>query len=335
MIRIGINGSGRIGLCVARIIASKNDLELAAINTTSDIDTLIHLLKYDSVHQSTCQITKIDHQTIAMGNSKNIKVLNSRDPEKIGFEQHKIEGVIECTGAFNSLKLSSAHLHHDIKKVIISAPADDTPTFVYGVNHTDYQGESIISNASCTTNCLAPILKVLDEEFGITNGLMTTIHSYTNDQNLLDGKHKDLRRARAAALNIIPTSTGSAKAIGLVLPHLDGKLNGFAIRVPTPDVSLVDLSVNLAKNTTIKKVNELFAQVSQSTMRGIIDVDFEKRVSSDFIGSDISAIIVADKTMITGGNHLKILAWYDNEMGYCHRLIDMAIYALKYQNPKI
>lgn len=331
MLKVGINGSGRIGLCVARIIASRKDIELKAINTTSDIDTLIHLLKYDSIHRyPTFQIQKIDDSTIAMGNSKEIKILSSRDLEKIGFEQYDIEAVIECTGAFNSLKASSAHLHHNIKKVIISAPADDTPTFVYGVNHLNYKGESIISNASCTTNCLAPILKVLDEEFGVIDGLMTTIHSYTNDQNLLDGKHKDLRRARAATLNMIPTSTGSAKAIGLVLPHLNGKLNGFAIRVPTPDVSLVDLSVNLAKNTTTQEINELFYQVSQNTMKGIIEVDLEKRVSSDFIGTSLSAIIVADKTMITGNKHLKILAWYDNEMGYCSRLVDMSIYALQH-----
>lgn len=332
MLKVGINGSGRIGLCVARIIASRDDLELGAINTTSDIDTLIHLLKYDSVHRSPhgIEVQKLDHQTIAMGNSKEIKILSSRDPQKIGFENHGIQGVIECTGAFNSLKEASVHLHHNIQKVIISAPADDTPTFVYGVNHQEYKSEPVISNASCTTNCLAPILKVLDEQFGVLDGLMTTIHSYTNDQNLLDGKHKDLRRARAAGLNMIPTSTGAAKAIGLVLPHLSGKLNGFAIRVPTPDVSLVDLSVNLAKNTNANEVNALFCQASQSMMRGIIEVDLEKRVSSDFIGTSLSAIIVADKTMMAGDRHLKILAWYDNEMGYCNRLVDMSVYALKH-----
>lgn len=329
MLKVGINGSGRIGLCTARIISSRKDVELSAINTTSDIDTLIHLLRYDSVHRN-FDVQKIDATTISMGNSKNIKVLSSRDPEKIGFEKYNIQGVIECTGAFNSLKQSSLHLHHTIQKVIISAPAEDAPTFVYGVNHTEYKGESVISNASCTTNCLAPILKILDENFGVLDGLMTTIHSYTNDQNLLDGKHKDFRRARAAGLNMIPTSTGAAKAIGLILPHLSGKLNGFAIRVPTPDVSLVDLSVNLAKKTTPVEVNELFLQASQSVMKGILEVDFEKRVSSDFIGTSLSAIIVADKTMMTEDKHLKILAWYDNEMGYCNRLVDMSLYALKH-----
>ncbi|WP_027327419.1 type I glyceraldehyde-3-phosphate dehydrogenase [Helicobacter pametensis] len=327
MLKVGINGSGRIGLCTARIIATRDDIELGAINTTTDIDTLIHLLKYDSIHR-TFQVQKVDDNTISMGNSKNIKILSSRDPQTIGFEKHGIQGVIECTGAFNSLDKSSLHLHDGIEKVIISAPADQTPTFVYGVNHLDYKGESVISNASCTTNCLAPIVKILDEKFGIIDGLMTTIHSYTNDQNLLDVKHKDLRRARAAALNMIPTSTGAAKAIGLVLPHLQGKLNGFAIRVPTPDVSLVDLSINLATSTSAQEINDLFLNAKENSMHGIIDVDLEKRVSSDFIGTQFSSIIIADKTMVLQDTHAKILAWYDNEMGYCHRLVDMSVYVL-------
>lgn len=327
MPKAGINGSGRIGLCSARIIANRKDIELGAINTTTDIDTLIHLLRYDSVHRG-FEVHKVDEQTIAMGNSKNIKVLSSRDPQTIGFEKYGIEGVIECTGAFNSYEKSLPHLHHSIQKVIISAPADNTPTFVYGVNHTSYQGEKIISNASCTTNCLAPLAKVLDEKYGIIDGLMTTIHSYTNDQNLLDVKHKDIRRARAAGLNMIPTKTGAAKAIGLVLPHLQGKLNGFAIRVPTPDVSLVDLSVNLREGISVEEINALFKLASENEMRGIIEIDEEKRVSSDFIGSNASAIFIPDKTTVVGKHHAKILAWYDNEMGYCHRLVDMSVYAL-------
>lgn len=325
--KVAINGSGRIGLCTARIISQREDIELVAINSTADIDTLIHLLRYDSVHRG-FQVRKIDGQTIAMGNSQNIKVLSSRNPQEIGFEKYGVEGVIECTGAFNSLEKSSQHLHHTIQKVIISAPADNTPTFVYGVNHQNYKGESIISNASCTTNCLAPIVKVLDEEFGVIDGLMTTIHSYTNDQNLLDVKHKDIRRARAAALNMIPTSTGAAKAIGLVLPHLQGKLNGFAIRVPTPDVSLVDLSVNTKTPINTQIVNEAMQKASEGAMKGIITVDLEKCVSSDFIGSHFSSIFVPDKTVAVGENHLKVLAWYDNEMGYCHRLVDMSVYTL-------
>lgn len=329
MVKVGINGSGRIGLCTARIVANRTDIELGAINTTADIDTLVHLLRYDSVHRG-FKVEKIDENTLSMGNSKNIKVLSSRDPEKIGFEKYGVEGVIECTGAFNSLEKSSAHLHDGIKKVIISAPADNTPTFVYGVNHTSYKGESVISNASCTTNCLAPIVKVLDDAYGIVDGLMTTIHSYTNDQNLLDVKHKDIRRARAAGLNMIPTKTGAAKAIGLVMPHLQGKLNGFAIRVPTPDVSLVDISLNLKNKTSVEEVNNLMRKVSLEEMKGIIEVDEEKRVSSDFIGSNMSSIFIPDKTVVLNDTHIKVLAWYDNEMGYCHRLVDMSVYALKH-----
>lgn len=329
MPKVGINGSGRIGLCTARIIANRKDIQLGAINTTTDIDTLIHLLRYDSVHRG-FEVHKVDENTIAMGNSTNIKILSSRDPEKIGFERYDIEGVIECTGAFNSFDKSSVHLHDSIKKVIISAPADDTPTFVYGVNHTSYQGESIISNASCTTNCLAPLIKVLDDAYGIIDGLMTTIHSYTNDQNLLDVKHKDIRRARAAALNMIPTKTGAAKAIGLVLPHLQGKLNGFAIRVPTPDVSLVDVSLNLKNKTSLEQINALMREASVGEMKGILEVDEEKRVSSDFIGSSASSIFIPDKTVVINDTHIKILAWYDNEMGYCHRLVDMSVYALNH-----
>lgn len=329
MVKVGINGSGRIGLCTARIVANRTDIELCAINTTADIDTLVHLLRYDSVHRG-FKVEKIDENTLSMGNSKNIKVLSSRDPEKIGFEKYGVEGVIECTGAFNSFEKSSAHLHDGIKKVIISAPADNTPTFVYGVNHTSYKGESVISNASCTTNCLAPIVKVLDDAYGIVDGLMTTIHSYTNDQNLLDVKHKDIRRARAAGLNMIPTKTGAAKAIGLVMPHLQGKLNGFAIRVPTPDVSLVDISLNLKNKTSVEEVNNLMRKVSLEEMKGIIEVDEEKRVSSDFIGSNMSSIFIPDKTVVLNDTHIKVLAWYDNEMGYCHRLVDMSVYALKH-----
>ncbi len=241
--------------------------------------------------------------------------------------------MLECTGKFNALDKANAHIKGNIKRVIISAPADNTPTFVYGVNHTQYNNESVISNASCTTNCLAPIVKVLDSTFGIENGLMSTIHSYTNDQNLLDVKHKDLRRARAAALSMIPTSTGAAKAIGLVLPHLAGKLNGIAVRVPTPDVSLVDLSVNLKSEASKDSVNEAFykAQSGESfegAFKGLIVVDDEMRVSSDFIGSSASAVVVPDKT-IAIGKSAKVLAWYDNEMGYTHRLVDMSAYVCK------
>ncbi|RDU72280.1 type I glyceraldehyde-3-phosphate dehydrogenase [Helicobacter aurati] len=322
-IKVAINGTGRIGLCVARIVALREDMELVAMNSTADIDTLMHLLRYDSVH-GVFQATKQDSNTLTLDNSQNVKVLNDRDPAKLDFGRATC--VIECTGKFNSLDKAKAHIRNHVQKVIISAPADNVPTFVYGVNHQQYNGENIISNASCTTNCLAPLVKVLDEHFGIENGLMTTIHSYTNDQNLLDVKHKDLRRARAATLNMIPTSTGAAKAIGLVLPHLNGKLNGISVRVPTPDVSLVDISVNLQQSTDKDSINNVFYKVQDSTMKGIILVDDEQRVSSDFIGSSFSAIVVPDKTVVVDRKHAKILAWYDNEMGYAQRLVDMTTF---------
>lgn len=326
-IKLAINGTGRIGLCAARIISKMRDVELVAMNSTADADTLVHLLRYDSVHGS-FDVIKKDSNTLSFGNSKNVRILGDRDPLRLDFGEATC--VIECTGKFNSLEKARAHINGNVKKVIISAPADNVPTFVYGVNHTQYDNQSVISNASCTTNCLAPIVKLIDESFGIEDGLMTTIHSYTNDQNLLDVKHKDLRRARAAGLNMIPTSTGAAKAIGLVLPHLSGKLNGIAVRVPTPDVSLVDISINLKQSVSKEIINEVFYKAQDSTMKGIILVDDEKRVSSDFIGSTFSAIIVPDKTIVTSDRHAKIIAWYDNEIGYTQRLIDMALFINRY-----
>ena len=326
MKKIAINGTGRIGLCVARIIGKRTDIEIGAINTTTDIDTLVHLIRYDSVH-GFYEVKKLDDNTLEIGNSKNVKIISNRDIDSLDFSPYGVEAVIECTGKFNSLEKSSAHLKNGIKKVIISAPAENAPTFVYGVNHQKYNGESVISNASCTTNCLAPILQVLHQNFGVESGLMTTIHSYTNDQNLLDVKHKDIRRARAAGLNMIPTSTGAAKAIGLVIPELSGKLNGFAIRVPTPNVSLVDLSATLQKSVTKEEINEAFMRAQSTYMQNLIKVDEDKCVSSDFIGSSYSAIFVPDKTLAQG-NTIKILAWYDNEMGYSHRLVDMCVYML-------
>ncbi|HIV48340.1 type I glyceraldehyde-3-phosphate dehydrogenase [uncultured Helicobacter sp.] len=324
-VKVAINGTGRIGLCTARIIGTREDIELVALNTTASVDTLVHLLRYDSVHRRYA-VQKINDHTIQIGNNQ-VAILSDRDPAKLDFSAYGAQGVIECTGKFNSLQASSAHIRGSVQKVIISAPADDTPTFVYGVNHTQYKGESVISNASCTTNCLAPIAKVLHDAYGIESALMTTIHSYTNDQNVLDVKHKDIRRARAAALNIIPTSSGAAKAVGLVIPELAGRFNGFAVRVPTPDVSLVDLSVNLNKPADKDSINELFRQVQHTSMKDIIYVDEEKCVSSDFIGSPYSAIFVPDKTLVIGKS-AKVLAWYDNEMGYSTRLVDMSVYAL-------
>ncbi|MDE5603322.1 MAG: type I glyceraldehyde-3-phosphate dehydrogenase [Helicobacter sp.] len=327
-LRVAINGTGRIGLCVCKILEQREDLELAAINTTMPIDTLIHLLKYDSIHKSS-EVIKVSNDKIHIGNQKNIQIISSRDIKALNFGNYGAKLVIECTGAFNDIHKASAHLYGGIQKVIISAPATDTPTFVYGVNHTTYNQESIISNASCTTNALAPIAKVLHENFTITSGLMTTIHSYTNDQNLLDSKHKDLRRARAAGLNMIPTSTGAAKAIGLVIPELQGKLNGFAIRVPTPDVSIVDLTCIVEKRITKELINETFLKASKTTMQNLILVDEDKRVSSDFIGSPYSAIFIPDCTTVVNNNQLKIVAWYDNEWGYSMRLVDMASFIAK------
>ena len=276
-VKVAINGTGRIGLCTARIIGKREDIDLVALNTTAPIDTLVHLLRYDSVHRG-YEVQKLDEHTIQIGKDK-VAILSDRDPAKLDFSAHGAQGVIECTGKFNSLQASSAHLRGSVQKVIISA------------------------------------------------ALMTTIHSYTNDQNVLDVKHKDIRRARAAALNIIPTSSGAAKAVGLVIPELAGRFNGFAVRVPTPDVSLVDLSVNLSKAADKDAINELFRQVQHTSMKGIIYVDEEKCVSSDFIGSPYSAIFVPDKTLVIGKS-AKVLAWYDNEMGYSARLVDMSVYAL-------
>lgn len=328
MKKVAINGTGRIGLCTARIIGTRDDVELVGLNTTADIDTLLHLLKYDSIHRR-YDAEKIDENHLRIGKSKRVRILSDRDPKNVDFSSLGAQGVIECTGKFNSLEKASVHLRDNIKRVIISAPAESTPTFVYGVNHTDYKGEEVISNASCTTNALAPIAKVLHKRFGIESALMTTVHSYTNDQNVLDVKHKDIRRARACALNIIPTSSGAAKAVGLVIPELAGKFNGFAVRVPTPDVSLVDLSANLCVEVSAEEINEAFRHAQTCVMKDIIYVDEEKCVSSDFIGSPYSAIIVPDKTLAIGKS-VKVLAWYDNEMGYSTRLVDMAVWALSH-----
>lgn len=328
MKKVAINGTGRIGLCTARIIGGRDDVELVGLNTTADIDTLLHLLKYDSIHRR-YDAEKIDENHLRIGKSKRVRILSDRDPKNVDFSSLGAQGVIECTGKFNSLEKASVHLRDNIKRVIISAPAESTPTFVYGVNHTDYKGEEVISNASCTTNALAPIAKVLHKKFGIESALMTTVHSYTNDQNVLDVKHKDIRRARACALNIIPTSSGAAKAVGLVIPELVGKFNGFAVRVPTPDVSLVDLSANLSVEVSAEEINEAFRHSQTCVMKDIIYVDEEKCVSSDFIGSPYSAIIVPDKTLAIGKS-VKVLAWYDNEMGYSTRLVDMAVWALSH-----
>jgi len=325
-LKTAVNGTGRIGLIAIKILTERSDTELVAINTTASLEMLAYLLKYDTVHRG-AEVEIVDGQTLRI-NGSDVHVFSERDPQKLDFGSKGAEVVLECTGVFLTTEKAKPFLKNGVRRVVMSAPAkdDETATFVYGINTDEYAGEEIISNASCTTNCLAPVTKVLDDAFGIENGLMTTIHSYTNDQNLLDVKHKkDFRRARAAAVNMIPTTTGAAKAIGLVMPHLKGKLNGYAMRVPTTDVSVVDLTVNLKKEVTKEQVNEAFEKASQSNFKGLIEIDNDKRVSSDFVGSSYSATFVPDMTSVTGGSTVKVLAWYDNEWGYTERLVDMAV----------
>ncbi len=332
VLKVAITGFGRIGRCVARILDERDDIELVVVNDTTDREMTKYLLKYDSVHgtfNGDVEILEDDYMQI--GKSK-VKFLNDRNPENLDFAAYGAEVLLECTGVFYTQEKSQVYLDKGIKKVLFSAPAKDkeTATFVMGVNEETYAGQKIVSNASCTTNCLGPVVKVLDDAFGIEKGLITTCHSYTNDQNILDVKHsKDPRRARAAAVNMIPTSTGAAKAIGLVMPHLNGKLNGQAIRVPTPNVSLIDLNVMVKKETTKEAVNAAFEAAQNGAMKDYILVDHDKRVSSDFIGCEISAIVAADLTQVMDGNMVKVMAWYDNEWGYSCRLIDMAAHISK------
>lgn len=324
-VKVAINGFGRIGMIAARIIAARDDMELVAVNATMKPDMLEYLLKYDSVHGTFEDVELTGENSFRIGKN-SVRIFSDRDPANLDFGGCGADVVLECTGAILSLEKAETHLKGGVKKVVMSAPAkDDTPTYVYGVNHTEYKGETIISNASCTTNALGPITKVLNDAVGIQKGIMTTVHSYTNDQNILDVKHpKDKRRARAAAMNIIPTSTGAAKAIGKVIPELNGKLNGFSLRVPTPDVSIVDLNCLLKRSVTKDEINEIFKNASQNGYKGLIEYDDKMRVSSDFIGSSYSSIFVPDSTQVVDGDMVKIVAWYDNEWGYSSRLVDMA-----------
>jgi glyceraldehyde 3-phosphate dehydrogenase len=325
-LKAAVNGTGRIGLIAIKILTERSDTELVAINTTASMDMLAYLLKYDTVHVG-ADVEIVDDVTLSI-NGRRVHIFSERDPLKLDFGNKGAEVVIECTGVFLTTEKAKPFLKNGVRRVVMSAPAkdDETATFVYGINTDEYAGQEIVSNASCTTNCLAPVCKVLDDAFGIENGLMTTIHSYTNDQNLLDVKHsKDMRRARAAAVNMIPTTTGAAKAIGLVMPHLNGKLGGYAMRVPTTDVSVVDLTVNLKKDVTKEEVIQAFESASEGAFKGLVEIDNDKRVSSDFVGSRYSATFVPDMTSVTGGNTVKVLAWYDNEWGYTERLVDMAV----------
>ena len=325
-IKIAINGLGRIGRCVARIISKRDDVKLVACNASGSEEMIQYNLKYDSVHGIRDDV-KVEDGYIYIGKDK-AKLLSQRDPALLDFASYGAEVVLECTGAFLTSKSVEPYLDNGIKKVVFSAPAkDDTATFVMGVNEKSYSQQSIVSNASCTTNGLAPIAKVLDDAFKIQKGLMTTIHSYTGSQPILDAKHKkDPRKARSGAINLVPTTSGAAKAIGKVLPHLNGKLNGQAIRVPTPNVSMVDLTVTVSKNVTLKDVQEVFIQASQTTLNGILGIDTEGRVSSDFNGETNSTVVPLDTIQVVENDMIKVLSWYDNEWGYSCRLVDMGIY---------
>ena len=325
-VKVAINGLGRIGRCVARIIASRNDVELVAVNASGSEEMIQYNLKYDTVHGPRQDI-KVEDGYIYIGNDK-AKLLNEREPAKLDFASYGADVVLECTGAFLTKESVQAYIDNGVKKVVMSAPAnDDTPTFVLGANEDKYAGEAIVSNASCTTNGLAPVARVLDDAFGIEKGLMTTIHSYTSSQPILDGKDKkDPRKGRAGATNLTPSSTGAAKAIGKVMPHLNGKLNGQAIRVPTPNVSLVDLTVTLNKSVTAAEVIEEFKNASTGKLKGILGVDEEYRVSSDFNGETLSTVVPLDTIQVIEGNMVKVLSWYDNEWGYSTRLVEMGIH---------
>ncbi|MBW4639073.1 MAG: type I glyceraldehyde-3-phosphate dehydrogenase [Gloeocapsa sp. UFS-A4-WI-NPMV-4B04] len=329
MIRVAINGFGRIGRNFMRCWLGRenSNIELVAINDTSDPKTNSHLLKYDTM-LGTLKNADIscDENSITV-NGKTVKCTSDRNPENLPWGDWGIDLIIESTGVFTSKEGASKHLKAGAKKVLITAPGkNDDGTFVVGVNDQDYDHDKhvIISNASCTTNCLAPIAKVLHEKFGIIKGTMTTTHSYTGDQRLLDASHRDVRRARAAAMNIVPTSTGAAKAVALVLPELKGKLNGVALRVPTPNVSMVDLVIQVVKPTFAEEVNQVLQEAAENSLKGIMEYSDLLLVSSDYKGHDASSIVDASLTMVMGGDMVKVMAWYDNEWGYSQRVVDLA-----------
>jgi glyceraldehyde 3-phosphate dehydrogenase len=330
-IKVGINGFGRIGRNVVRAGLNNPNIEFVAVNDLTDTATLVHLLKYDSTLGPLHGDVKADADGIVL-NGKKIKVFATKDPAEIDWPSVGAQVVIESTGRFTDGKDAAKHLRGSVKKVIISAPAKgEDITVVLGVNDSAYDASkhNIISNASCTTNCLAPVVKVLQEKFGIEKGSMTTIHSYTNDQNVLDFPHKDLRRARAAALNMIPTTTGAAKAIALVMPELKGKLDGYAMRVPTPDVSVVDLVAVLSKSATGEEVNAALKEAAEGSLKGILAYTEDPVVSTDMLHNPNSSIVDAQLTKVLGGNLLKVVAWYDNEWGYSMRVVDLVEFLAK------
>ncbi|MBY0372235.1 type I glyceraldehyde-3-phosphate dehydrogenase [bacterium] len=328
-IRVGINGFGRIGRKAMRLLWDDKQFELVGINDLTPLEQNAHLIRYDSVHGTWNHKVAAETGALVVDGVK-IPVFGQRDPVEIPWGQLGADIVFECTGAFLKKDDASKHLKAGAKKVILSAPTKDSndkvPTFVVGINHESYDPatQDVISNASCTTNCLAPLAKVLNDEFKITRGLMTTIHSYTNDQRILDLGHADMRRARAGAINMIPTSTGAAKAVALVIPDLKGKLTGTSVRVPTPNVSLVDLVADLGRPTTVEEVNAALQKAADGSLKGILKVEKAPLVSSDFNGSQYSSTVDAECTMVIDGTMVKVLSWYDNETGFSRRMLDLA-----------
>ena len=323
-VKVGINGFGRIGRLVLRAALNEKDIDIVAINDLTDSKTLAHLLKYDSIHGKIKADVSYSPDSIIV-NGKNIKILTEKDPSKLPWGQLGVTVVLECTGKFTTKEECLMHIKAGAKRVLLSAPAkgEGVQTVVVGVNDEMLGTDDVVSNASCTTNCLAPIVKVLHENFKVKRGLVTTIHSYTNDQKILDFPHKDLRRARAAAVSMIPTSTGAAKAIGLVMPELKGKMNGISIRVPTPDVSVVDLVAEVEKDITAEDVNAALKGASEGKLKGILGFTDEELVSADFIGDPRSSIVDSKLTMVIEKNFVKVISWYDNEWGFSCRMVDL------------
>ena len=329
-VRVAINGFGRIGRNVLRSAkqAGRDDIDFVAVNDLTDAETLAHLLRYDSVHGKYPGTVEVSGDGIVV-DGDTIRVLSERDPAQLPWSDLGVDIVVESTGLFTKRDAAAKHLEAGARKVIISAPAkQEDVTIVLGVNEDKYDPDQhdVISNASCTTNCLAPVVKVLSDAFGFRHGVMTTVHSYTNDQNILDLPHKDMRRARAAAMSMIPTTTGAARATGLVLPEVDGRIDGMAIRVPTPDVSLVDLVAELEKDVTIEEVNQAFDEAASGRMKGVLGVSREPLVSIDYTGNPYSSIVDAVSTSVMQGRMVKVLSWYDNEWGYSSRVVDLVSY---------
>ncbi len=327
-VKVGINGFGRVAKSCLRASFSHPGVDVVAINSVRDPELLAHLLKYDSVYGTFEREVKAEGKNLVV-DGKKVAILSERDPSKLDWKRTSAEIVLEATGAFNSKEEAAAHFQGGAKKVIITAPGKGVDlTVVMGVNEKDYDPaqHSIISNASCTTNCLAVAVRVLQEKFGIKRALMTTVHSYTNDQNLLDASHKDMRRARAAGVSMIPTTTGAARNVGLVMPELEGKINGTAIRIPTFAVSVVDLVAELEDMASTKEVNNAFLEASSGYLKDFLDVSFEPLVSIDYKGSPFSGVVDALSTMLVGDKMVKVLAWYDNEWGYSLRVLDLAAY---------